>query len=114
MTDYYETVHSETVAGFDIVFSVGPEYMEPDWDFENEQDRRDTLDRIERGDLAYFVARVQAFKNGILLATDYLGGCCYDSVKQFIDHSDYYGDMVERVVGEARKTIAKLCETLGD
>lgn len=109
--NYYETIRSETAAGFDIVFSIKPEDSPPDWDFENEQDRQDTLNRIERGDLAYFVARVEAFKNGVLLSTDYLGGCCYDTPQQFVDHSDYYGGMVERVVEEARETISKLCET---
>ena len=108
----YETIHSETVAGFDIVLSITAEDSPPDWHFNNEEDRQHTLDRIERGDLAYFIVKVEAFKNGILLGTDYLGGCCYDTPQQFIDHSDYYGDMVERAVDEARENIAKLCEAL--
>lgn len=104
----YETIHTETAAGFDIVFSVAPETDAPDWDFETEQDRQETIDRINSGSLAWFVARVQAFKNGVLLGADYLGGCCYDSPMQFVEASDYYGDMVETAVSEARATIAKL------
>lgn len=106
----YETVHTEKAAGFDIVFSVTPEHVEPDWEFEDEADKQDTLDRIERGDLVYFVARVEAYKSGVLLGTDYLGGCCYDSYKQFVEASGYYADMVETAVIEARSTIAKLCK----
>lgn len=106
---YYETIHTETAAGFDIVFSVTPELSEPDWDFGTEEDKQETLNRIERGDLAWFVARVQAFKHGVLLGTDYLGGCCYDSPKQFVESSGYYGDMVEAAVEEARYKIEKLC-----
>lgn len=106
----YETIHTEKAAGFDIVFSVTPEYVEPDWDFESEEDRQNTLDRIESGDLVYFVARVQALRNGIELGTEYLGGCCYDSYMQFVQASDYYADMVENAVSEARATIAKLTE----
>lgn len=106
----YETIHTEKATGFDIVFSVTPEYVEPDWEFEDEADKQDTLDRIERGDLVYFVARVEAYKNGVLLGTDYLGGCCYDSYAQFVEASDYYADMVENAVSEARSTIAKLTE----
>lgn len=105
----YETIHTETAAGFDIVFSVTPETFPPDWDFESDQDRQDTLDRIERGDLAYFIARVQAYKHGVLLGTEYLGGCCYDSPQQFVNASDYYGDMVDQVVAEAREKISQLC-----
>jgi hypothetical protein len=106
----YETIHTEKAAGFDVVFSVTHEHVEPDWEFEDEADRQDTLDRIDRGDLVYFVARVEAFKNGVLLGTDYLGGCCYDSHMQFVEASDYYADMVENAVSEARQTIAKLTE----
>jgi hypothetical protein len=106
----YETIHTEIAAGFDIVFSVAHEDSQPDWDFENEEDRQDTLRRIDNGDLVWFVARVQAFKNGVLLGTDYLGGCCYDSYMQFVESSDYYSDMAETAVNEARQTIAKLTE----
>ena len=106
----YETIHQETAAGFDIVFSVAPEIDAPDWDFESEGDKQDVLRRIDNGDLSWFVARVQAFKNGIELGVDYLGGCCYDSPMQFVNASDYYGDMVEAAVNEARANIAKLCE----
>jgi hypothetical protein len=108
----YQTIHTSKAAGFDIVFSVTHEDCAPDWDFEDEADKQNTLDRIERGDLVWFVARVQAFKNGIELGTDYLGGCCYDSYMQFVEASDYYADMAENAVNEAQANIAKLCETL--
>lgn len=106
----YETIHTEKAAGFDIVFSVTYEDHKPDWDFESEEDKQDTLRRIENGDLVWFIARVQAYKNGVLLGTDYLGGCCYDSYMQFVEASDYYADMVVNAVSEARQTIAKLTE----
>jgi hypothetical protein len=106
----YETIHTEKAAGFDIVFSVTYEDHEPDWDFENEEDKQDLLRRINQGDLVWFVARVQAFKNGIELGTDYLGGCCYDSYMQFVEEGGYYRDMVENAISEARATIAKLTE----
>ena len=109
---YYETVHTETADGFDIVFSVTPECEEPDWEFETEQEKLETLHRIETGQLSWFVARVEAYKDGILLGTDYLGGCCYDSPLQFVDASDYYGDMVENAVAEAKNKIATLCKAV--
>jgi hypothetical protein len=108
----YETIHTTQAAGFDIVFSVTHEDRAPDWDFESEEDKQDTLRRIDNGDLVWFVARVQAFKNGIELGTNYLGGCCYDSYMQFVEASDYYADMVENTVIEAKANITKLCETM--
>ena len=107
----YETIHTDTAAEFDIVFSVTHEDSEPDWDFESEEDKQDTLRRIEQGDLVYFIARVQALKNGIVLGTAYLGGCCYESHMQFVHASDYYADMVQSAVTEARETLTKLCAT---
>ena len=106
----YETIHKTTSAGFDIVFSVTHEDCAPDWDFDTEEDKQDLLRRINNGDLVWFVARVQAFKNGIELGTDYLGGCCYNSYMQFVEENGYYADMVESAISEARETIAKLTQ----
>jgi hypothetical protein len=39
----YETIHTTEAAGFDIVFSVTYENDPPDWDFESEEDKQDTL-----------------------------------------------------------------------
>lgn len=105
----YENIHTETISGFDIVFSVAPEIDSPDWDFENDQQKNDLLDSINRGDLSWFVARVQAYKNGILLSTDYLGGCCYKSPMDFVNSKDYYTDMVQNVIIDAKSAINKLC-----
>ena len=106
----YETIHKETVAGFDIVFSVAQEDTMPEGWCDDDDVMQDTIKRIENGSLEWFRARVQAFKNGIELGTDYLGGCCYPSYMDFVSSSDYYGDMVENVVSEARDNIAKLCK----
>lgn len=112
--EHYEIIHTEQVQGFNIVFSITSEDHAPDWDFESEEAREDTLRKIESGELAYFIARVQAFKNGILLGTDYLGGCCYDSPMQFVEQNDYYADMVSSVIVEAQGNIKALCaSTLG-
>ena len=107
MTTYWETAHEETVDGFDIVLSVTPEDTPPDWD-ETEEEREETLRKINDGVWAYFVARVEARKEGITLGTAYLGGCCYDSVRQFVKEGGYYKDMVDEAVDEARTVIAKL------
>jgi hypothetical protein len=106
---YWETAHKETVDGFDIVLSVTPEDMPPDWD-ETEEERAETLRKIDDGVWAYFVARVEARKEGITLGTAYLGGCCYESVRQFVEEGGYYGDMVDDAIDEAKAMIKKLKE----
>lgn len=105
---YFETIHEETHQGYTIRFSVAPEDMEPDWDFETEEERQQLLDDINEGRLAWFIAKVEAIKEGIVLGTDYLGGCCYASPMQFVKDNDYYADMVVNVVQQANATIEKL------
>jgi hypothetical protein len=105
---YWTEIHRETAAGFDIVFSVAPETDTPDDHFD---DDGETARAIADGRFDWFVARVEARRDGITLGTDYLGGCCYASVHDFYRApSDYYSDMVETAVAEARDTLAKLIE----
>jgi hypothetical protein len=106
--DHYEPIHNEIRGGYQIVFSAMPETVQPDLDYEDEDDRQATLARIDRGDLVHFVARVQAYRYGVLLASDYLGGCCYDSHQQFIDSSGYYPDMVDTVISDANDMVQLL------
>ena len=108
---HYETIHKETRDGFDIVFSTCHEDMKPDF-FEDEQEEAQFWKDLERGDTAWFVARVQAFKNGIELGTDYLGGCWYASEMDFVNDSDYYGDMINSAIDQAKKNILALVEGL--
>ena len=104
----FETVHTENFAGFEIAVALEPECMEPDWDFESEEDRQDTLRKIDNGTLLWFVARVTASRAGVVLGTDYLGGCCYESVQDFLQ-GGYYPDMIDAAVKEAREKISQLC-----
>ena len=91
--NYYTTIHKETREGFDIVFSTCPEDSKPDF-FDSEEERSQFWKDLERGDTAWFIAKVEAYKNGVRLGVDYLGGCWYASEMDFVNESDYYGDMV--------------------
>ena len=105
----YELAHTEDYKGFTINLYTTWEDTEPDWDFETEEDRQELIDKIESGSLLWFIAKVTASKNGVELAQDYLGGCCYESIDEFGSEPDfYYSGMRETVVEEAKKTIAKL------
>jgi len=108
MTTYWENVHSETVDGFDIVLSVTPEDDSPDWDFDSEEDRLDLIEKINNGLLIWFVAKVTASKHGVALGIDCLGGCCYESIEDFVKSGDYYDGMKAESISEANKTLLKL------
>jgi hypothetical protein len=103
---YYEMVHQETRDGFDIVLSFAHENHAPDWDM-TEEEKTDLFDKIDRGVLLWFMARVEVKKAGITLGADYLGGCCYESVSDFV-RGGYYEDMINEAMREARKTISEL------
>ena len=104
---YWEIVFQEEKDGFIITLEITPETDKPDWDFESEQERKDLIEKINNGNILWFVAKVTAMKHGILLADDYLGGCCYDSIKDFINDA-YYQDMVDNVLKAVKQKIIDL------
>jgi hypothetical protein len=104
----YEQVNTEDIDGFRVVLSFAPEDMHPRDLFDDAiEDLEDICDKIDKGLLLWFVARVEAYKHDVLLGSDYLGGCLYESVRDFIE-GGYYIDMVSNVTSEAKQMIAKL------
>lgn len=102
---YWQTIHTETRDGFDIVLSVAPDDTDPRDQFD---DDGETAAAIADGRYEWFIARVEAQREGVTLGTFHLGGCCYASARDFIDESDYYGDMVAQSIDEARATLTRL------
>ena len=107
---HYESVHTETVKGFDIELSITPEEQAPDWYFETDAERDSLYEKIDSGALLWFVARVTASKNGVLLGTAYLGGCCYESVDDFINEGGYWDDLIAESITAAQASIKLLTE----
>ncbi len=102
-----ELVHTEECQGFTIKLYLCPEYDSPDWDFESEEEKAELLRKIDNCDVLWFCAKVTASKHNIELAYDYLGGCCYDSIEQFITDGTY-ADMKDSVIAEAKQTLKVL------
>ena len=104
---YFETIHTFKTARLTIETAVAPEDFEPDWDFENEQDRQDTLEKINNGDLSWFQVRVRVLlDHKFEVGADYLGGCCYETTEEFL-HDAYWRDMVHSACSEARNYLTK-------
>ena len=103
---YWQTIHTETRDGFEVVLSVAPETDDPRGHFD---DDGETAQAIADGRFDWFVARVEAQRDGVTLGTDYLGACCYESPQRFVAESEgYYADMVKQAIDEARATLARL------
>lgn len=105
MSDW-QIIHTETRDGFDIVLSVAPEDLDPRGHFD---DDGETAQAIADGRFDWFMARVEARRDGLTLGSDHLGGCCYASVHDFYRApSDYYADMVAQAISDAKFTLWRL------
>lgn len=110
---HWETIHQETRDGFDIVFSITPEDMHPGDSFDPACFDIDQLcEDIDRGRYSWFIARVQALRAGVELASDYLGGCLYENPRDMMKPGDYFEDMVQTVIDEARAELPRLIAAL--
>lgn len=105
---YWELVHTDKINGFDISVYFAEEDYLPDWDFNNEEERLKLLEDIRAGNLLWFTAKVTASKCDVELTSDYLGGCCYASIQEFLDLKSDYGGMVHIVIQEAKRKIIEL------
>jgi hypothetical protein len=121
MSTYWETYGEENYQGFDIVFSIAPEDLHPSECFDTSTDPDtgkpyfDTdqmIKDIDSGRLYWFIARVEAFKNGILLTSEYLGGNLYEDPTDFIRESGCYEEMKNTVIEDAKQVIKKLTEDI--
>ncbi len=111
MRIHYELIHEEQTEGFVIRFYVTPEDMHPrDCFDESEHDIAELCDKIDRGDYAWFVAKVTASKAGVELADEYLGANLYENVRDFVADNDYYADMRAEVIRAAKEKINELTE----
>ena len=104
---HWELIHAEEKDGFMIRFYAAPETDSPDGAFD---DGGETAAAIREGRLEWFIAKVTASRNDIELADDYLGGCAYASVMDFVRDDDYFADMRRQVIEDARAAIQKLAE----
>lgn len=110
----YETVWTFNTARFTVELSVAPEDMSPHGAFSEQDDVEFALE----GGWHWFQARVQVLMDVAgsdeqrLLGADYLGGCSYHSLKDFIrPGSGYFRDMVGEAIREARGTLARMNAT---
>lgn len=106
-----ELIHTAQKDGFEIHVYAMPEDISPIGQFASGDDAADQeiIDKINDGTYTWFVAQVTASKEGVELGCDYLGGCCYLSYDDFIKSNDYYADMVDVAITEAKAKLAKLC-----
>ena len=112
---FEELMHTEEVDGFTVKWFRCEEDATPGESFNYDDEQMAELYRdIDAGQLEWFAVRVSAYKAGVELADDYLGGCCYESFAAFLAESEngcegYATDMRANVIRDAKAKIAELC-----
>lgn len=116
MTALAKPVLVETIENINIYFEPLLEDCSP-YDLFEWEDAKETIEKVDSGEWVYFVAKVTAKIDGendepynLELADDYLGGCVYESYEDFYTKykEDYYSDMRDTVVKEAKKELKNL------
>lgn len=102
--------YDEVVDGFAISWHITSCEENPRDHFcsDNPADDEDIFQKIENGALEWFDVKCEASKAGVVLGSDYLGACCYESFKAFHDAQDYARDMVAAAIADARQSIAAI------
>ena len=96
------TRYIETIDGFGILFEAEQEHISARQHFIRDCGWTDSQYRKIK-DFAWFTARVSAWKNGVELASQYLGACSYRTIEEFYTkyHDDYFAQMARDCVDQA-------------
>ncbi|MEQ8547649.1 MAG: hypothetical protein RIC03_07050 [Cyclobacteriaceae bacterium] len=112
MSEAIEKIEFDNVLGFDIVISALPEYLSITdiMEFETEDEKNELIEKLDNYDLMLFCARVQCYKKGILLGSDFLGGCIYEDLENFVEteREFYLKDMIKTAISESKQMIQDL------
>lgn len=101
------TIRVFTTKNFRVIVDALPEDSPVDVDDDGE-----TAAKVDAGEYIHFCARARVIhrKTGAELASNYLGGCIYESLEDFEDHrqgdtarcGSYFASMVSEVIKAAR------------
>jgi len=94
-----------------IEVSCEPEHIHPKDLFDDARDIAAILERAELNDWGWCCVRVKVTFEGIS-ESEYLGGCSYDSEKDFVTSGDYYEEMLHNCFARLETHLVKLHDTL--
>lgn len=111
---YYDTIHTETRGGFDVIVDKTWEDIPVRDCFDDScYDIRDMEQKVENGDLDWFMLRVRVLFEGHEFGSAYLGGCMYDwnKVKDVLTDGTAE-DLIFEAMEEAKKEVQRLAGKL--
>ena len=98
-----KAIHTRQIGRILIETFAYPEDLDPHDCFDTD-DTDEICRRIDAGTLKWFCAEVRV-SYGPYSASNYLGGCCYETIKDFITSGDYWSGMVREACVALRATI---------
>ena len=104
---HYETAWEFRTKRFRVALEIEPEDMDPADSFQFADD----IEAVRSGAVEWFQARVSVYLDDTRIAWDCLGGCAYNSVRDFYTshrqykQGDYFTDMVRGAIRQARETL---------
>lgn len=115
MRDYTEIARLER-DGFDIIVDKTWEEIDPADCFDDScYDIQEMCEKINTGDLDWFMLRVRVMLDGHEFGSHYLGGCLYDWNKvQDVMTDGTAEDCIYSAMEEARAAVVRLRERLAD
>ena len=88
-----------------VEYRIESFYDYPDLSFMRPEVKEKVERRLLTGEIQSFCVRVDLIMYGVTLGTDWLSGCMYKDLKEFVDTIGYFQDMVRNVQYYARDNL---------
>jgi len=103
---YYDTLTKFERNGLTVIVDKTYEDISPRDLFE-ESDVDEIIRKIDRGIYDWFMLRVRVMFEDLELASEYLGGCCYENAKEVLTDG-VADDLIFEAMDHAQKRVADL------
>jgi hypothetical protein len=106
MQRYYDELATYEREGYTVVVDKSWEDLNPRdcFDFDEEED---LFRKIEDGTYDWFMLRVRVMVEGLELASEYLGGCCYEDAREVLKDGTAE-DLIYTALIAAKKDVYRL------
>ncbi len=109
---YWDTLAEFERAGYDIIVDKTWEEIQLRDCFDDTCfDIRDMENKVNSGELDWFMLRVRVMVEGLELASEYLGGCLYEDAREVLSDGTAE-DQIFMALEEARKQVYPLMRKL--
>lgn len=112
MSDYFKVLASYEREGFTIIVDQTYDDTSIRDSFDDScYDISDMEQRVNSGELEWFILRARALLDGHVMGTGYLGGCLYHDAREVLTDG-VAEDVIEEALREARRTARTLLRSL--